>query len=59
MQRVRLIRKLAPLLNGVDLSRSEVGDYLTVPDKVATMLVKEGWAEQVAADVDQKLSANQ
>lgn len=42
---VRLIRKLAPTLNGVDLSDVRVGEVLTVPESVGAMLVAEGWAE--------------
>ena len=45
MIRVRLIKKLAPVLNGVDLSRVEVGDFLLVPEAVAAMLIREEWAE--------------
>lgn len=49
MQRVRLIRKLAPILNGVDLSKIEVGDVITVSEVTAAMLIREGWAEVVIA----------
>lgn len=44
MQRVRLIRKLSPMLNGVDLSHVKVGDEFIVAEAVATMLLTEGWA---------------
>jgi len=47
VQRVRLIRKLAPILNGVDLSRVNVGDVIYVPEATAAMLIREGWAELV------------
>lgn len=47
MQRIRLIRKLAPVLNGVDLSKVQVGDVLEVPEAVAAMLIREGWAELI------------
>jgi hypothetical protein len=47
VQRVRLIRKLAPVLNGVDLSRLQVGDEFIVSEAVAAMLIREGWAELV------------
>ena len=47
MQFVRLVRKLAPMLNGVDLSKVEVGDVIVVPEAVAAMLIREGWAEPV------------
>ena len=42
---VRLMRKLAPVLNGVDLSRFQVGDVIELPNPRAWMLVAEGWAE--------------
>lgn len=45
MTRVRLIKKLAPVLNGIDLSHIEVGDLVVVPEAVAAMLIREGWAE--------------
>ena len=47
VQCVRLIRKLAPVLNGVDLSRVQVGDEFLVSEAVAAMLIREGWAELV------------
>lgn len=47
MLRVRLTRKLAPVLNGVDISKSAIGDVLDLPDATARMLVAEGWAELV------------
>ena len=42
---VRLMRKLAPVLNGVDLSKFQVGDVLDLSKPMAWMLVAEGWAE--------------
>ena len=45
MQRIRLIKKLAPLLNGIDLSKVNVGDVVVVPEAAAAMLIREGWAE--------------
>ena len=47
MQRIRLIKKLAPLLNGIDLSKYDVGDILQMPEATAAMLIREGWAELV------------
>ena len=47
--RVRLIRKLAERLNGVDLSKVCVGDVLDLSSKDARILVAEGWAEPVDA----------
>lgn len=48
MQRVRIIRKLAPILNGVDLSGVQVGDIIQVPEATAAMLIREQWAELVS-----------
>lgn len=42
--RVRLIRKLAEQIDGVDLTGRAVGDVLDIPDREALMLVSEGWA---------------
>lgn len=47
MVRVRLTRKLADHLNGVDVSHVNVGDHLIVANAVAAMLIREGWAELV------------
>jgi hypothetical protein len=47
VQRIRLTKKLAPLINGIDLSKVEVGDVLEVPNAVAEILIREGWAEVV------------
>lgn len=48
MRHVRLTRILAPVLNGVDLSKFRVGEIIRVPEAVAAMLVREGWAEIVS-----------
>jgi hypothetical protein len=45
VQRIRLIRKLADMLNGINLSKLQVGDVAVVPEATAVMLVREGWAE--------------
>lgn len=42
--RIRLTRKLADCLNGIDLSPYRVGDILTVPRRDAELLIAEGWA---------------
>jgi hypothetical protein len=44
---VRLTRKLAERIDGIDLSRHKVGDVLIVPSHQARLLVAEGWAEIV------------
>jgi hypothetical protein len=45
MIRVRLTRKLASTLNGVDLSHLKVGDIFELPDAAARMMIAERWAE--------------
>lgn len=50
VQFVRLTRKLAPVINGIDLSKVDVGDVVVVPEAVAGMLILEGWAEPVRND---------
>ena len=45
--RIKLTRKLAAHLNGLDLSQVKVGDVLLLPLEHAVMLIREGWAERV------------
>ena len=45
--RVRLLRKLAERIDGVDLSRHAVGDTFSVSAEDARLLIAEGWAVQV------------
>lgn len=45
--RVRLVRKFAERLNGVDLSNIGVGDCLDLSSKEAGLLMAEGWGELV------------
>ncbi len=42
--RVRLVRKLADVLDGVDLSRYVVGNEIEVHPLDAALLIAEGWA---------------
>ena len=42
--RVRLTRKLADAIDGIDLSDRHVGDLLDLSKHDADMLVAEGWA---------------
>jgi len=44
--KVRLTRKLAQVLNGVDLSNHGVGDIIDLPGRKGRMLVAEGWAAE-------------
>jgi hypothetical protein len=41
---VRLTRKLAERINGIDLCNRAVGDVMELPDREALALVAEGWA---------------
>jgi hypothetical protein len=41
---VRLTRKYAEAIDGVDLSRNQVGDLLDLSPRDAQMLIAEGWA---------------
>lgn len=45
--RVRLTRKLASRLNGIDVSGCRVGDVIELPEEAARMLIAEGWADTV------------
>ena len=43
--RVRLVKKLAEQIDGIDLTRHRVGDFLVVSQRAAALLIAEGWAE--------------
>ena len=45
VKRVRLTRKLATMLDGVDVSALEIGDIVELPDNAARILIAERWAE--------------
>jgi hypothetical protein len=44
VMRLRLVRKLAEEIDGVDLSHQHVGDVFDLPGRKAQLLVAEGWA---------------
>jgi len=46
LMRVKLVRKFANVLNGVDLSTINVGDLMDLMPYQAQMLILEGWAEE-------------
>jgi hypothetical protein len=51
--KVRLTRKLAENIDGVDLSNHDVGDMFDLPLRKARLLLAEGWAledRRVGAD---------
>lgn len=43
-RRVRLVRKVANYLNGIDVSANNVGDVLDMHPLEAELLIAEGWA---------------
>jgi hypothetical protein len=43
--RVRLTRKLADEIDGIDLSHRQVGDTLDLPRRQGQLLIAEGWAQ--------------
>ena len=45
--RIRLARKLANYLDGIDVSHYRVGDLLDVPKREAELLIAERWAAAV------------
>jgi hypothetical protein len=45
--RIRLTRKLALTMNGIDVSRLQVGDIIELRPDQAEMMVVCGWAERV------------
>jgi CheY-like chemotaxis protein len=47
--RIRIVKKLANAIDGVDLSRMHSGDVLDVSDADARVLIAEGWAEPARA----------
>ncbi len=44
---VRLTRKYAEVIDGIDLSGRAVGDRVPLPPREAHLLLAEGWAEPV------------
>jgi hypothetical protein len=46
---VRLTRKLADVIDGVNLTDAHVGDRLELSQHDAEMLIAEGWAERAQA----------
>ena len=44
---IRLTRKLADVVNGLDIRPFKVGQLIDLPDPFARMLIAEQWAEHV------------
>jgi hypothetical protein len=42
--KVRLVKKLATMMDGVDVSNHDVGDVMDLPERKGRLLVAEGWA---------------
>jgi hypothetical protein len=55
---VVLTRKLAEVINGIDLSESQVGDRLPVNPWEARVLIAEGWAEPTPPDERRQTNGN-
>jgi hypothetical protein len=47
--RIRLLKKFALMLNGIDLNARNVGDVFCCPRDDADLLIREGWAELLPA----------
>lgn len=45
--KVRLTRKLAQIINGIDLSGARTGEELELSTRDAELLISEGWAALV------------
>ncbi|SRR5258708_6865197 len=41
---IRLVRKLAESVDGIDVSDCHIGDVVDLPDRQADLLIAEGWA---------------
>jgi hypothetical protein len=50
---IRLIRKLAECLDGVDVSQYQAGDVLDLPSRDAEVLLAEGWASRSVEATDE------
>ena len=50
MVRVRLTRKFADFIDGVDLRKVKSGDALNLSPEEARILIAEGWAKADASD---------
>lgn len=46
---IRLTRKLADFIDGIDLSHRGVGDLIDLPQYQAELLIAEGWARSTPA----------
>ena len=51
---VRLTRKYAEMIDGVNLADARVGDELTLSARDADVLIAEGWAERTSTERPRK-----
>ena len=54
MMKIRLTRKFADVLNGVDLSHAHAGEEIELPKRDAQMLIAEGWAAPASTANDEE-----
>ena len=45
--KVRLTRKFAQIINGIDLSRARAGEEIDLSPREAQLLIAEGWASPI------------
>ena len=58
--KIRLTKRFAQMINGVDLTRVRAGDVLDLSPRDAGILLAEGWALPVESfEVDDSLSTNE
>ena len=56
--RIRLTRKLAEWLDGIDLSAYRPGDVISLSPQQTRLLIAEGWAERIRRKSDNVRSAS-
>jgi len=52
--KVKLTKKFAEILNGVDLSRARSGDVLDIPPRDASLLLASEWALPVEEEIRER-----
>jgi len=57
--RVRLTRKLAEMIDGIDLSGHNEGDLLNLPEPQGRLLVAEQWGFEERRSVDREENSRQ
>jgi len=50
--RVRIVRKLADLVDGVDLTNHDVGEVIELPDTDGRLIIAERWGEFARREAD-------